>query len=246
MKQVLLTESQFKALLNEERLTLILQEAVEESTSYDKLRLKIKNLLLAGVSAISIFACITNLKIPNSVKESLKNMVRTEQAKGEEGKKEAQLDTTGFSQKVKDVEAYMKKALANQGYSLNSTGLKPETLVWSSMKHNFDLPFLMAAAHQESCFGATPRARRTNSVFSVGSYDNGKNTVTYDDPNDSVEDYIRLLNNNYLVDGKTLDDLMQPGSFVNGAGNRYASDKNYEGKIKGIRNRIIKSFPDLA
>ena len=83
-------------------------------------------------------------------------------------------------------------------------------------------------------------------MFSVGSYDNGKDVVTYDDPNDSVEDYISLINRKYIQDGMTLLDLLTPGKFVNNIGKRYASDKGYEGKIKYLRNLIIKKFPELA
>ena len=156
------------------------------------------------------------------------------------------IDTTGFADKVKAVDGYIEYALSNKKYSRNSTKLKAETLVMASMENNFDLPFLMAAAHQESCFGATPRARRTNSVFSVGSYDNGKNYNVYSDPNESVEDYIRLINENYLVNGKELTDLLVHGNFKNGAGKRYAQDAKYEAKIKSLRNSIIRKYPELT
>ena len=49
----------------------------------------------------------------------------------------------------------------------------------------------------------------------------------------------------YLIDGKTIYDLMTPGKFVNELGKRYAQDPNYENKIKSIRNRIIKMYPEL-
>jgi hypothetical protein len=155
------------------------------------------------------------------------------------------VDTT-FQTKVEACREYMETALKNQNYSWESTDLKPETLVKASMEENFDLPFLMAVAHQESCFGATPRAQRTNSVFSEGSWDNGKNTVTYSDPNESVYGYIDLMNRSYIVNGKSLFDLLVPGEFVNGIGKRYASDVNYEHKIKSLRNRILQKYPELA
>ena len=232
--RVILTESQFKTLLMEQRLAYILQESLNESRTFDEMKQKIKKALALGVSTAVIVAAISRMGIPNEQKEQLKNIAQTEM-----------IDTTGFAKKVNDVKKYMEFALKNQGFTLESTGLKPETLVRASMEKGFDLPFLMAAAHQESCFGATKRARRTNSVFSVGSYDNGKDVVTYDDPNDSVDDYIKLLKSHYLVDGKTINDLMTPGKFVNELGKRYASDKGYEGKIKYLRNLIIKKFPEL-
>lgn len=239
MKKVILTENQVKTLLYEERLAWLLQESLNESKTFEDLKKKIMKALAMGVSVITIISAISHLNINNDAKQELINI-----ANGEE--RTEMVDTAGFAKKVKDVEAYMKFALKNQGFSLESTGLKPETLVKASMETGFDLPFLMAAAHQESCFGATPRAKRTNSVFSVGSYDNGKDTVTYDDPNDSVLDYIKLINNHYLVNGKTIDDLMSLGNFTNDDGNRYASCKTYEGKIKYLRNLILKKFPELA
>ena len=140
----------------------------------------------------------------------------------------------------------MEYALNNQNYTMDSTDLKPETFVRASIERGFDLPFLMAVAHQESCFGATPRAQRTNSVFSEGSWDDGSDKTTYSDPNESVYGYIDLLNRSYIVNGKTLFDLLTPGAFVNGIGKRYASDINYEQKIKSLRNRILKKYPELA
>lgn len=235
MKKVILTESQARYLVTEDTLARLLLESLNESLNIEDLKGKIKKAIAVGVSIATISAAICKLHAPERLKAELDNFVRAEM-----------VDTTGYAQKVKDVENYMKFALNNQGFSLNSTGLKAETLVRASMEKHFDLPFLMAAAHQESCFGATPRARRTNSVFSVGSYDNGKDVVTYADPNDSVEDYIDLIQEKYLVNGKSLSDLMTPGKFTNGMGKRFASDKNYETKIKSLRNLILRKFPDLA
>ena len=235
MKKVILTESQVSELIIEGSLAQVLQESLNESKTLEDLKQKIKRGLAIGVSLTVMISAINKLNIPDRFKRELERCVETEM-----------IDTTGFSQKVKEVENYMKFALKNQGFSMESTGLKPETLVMASMKNNFDLPFLMAAAHQESCFGATRRAKRTNSVFSVGSYDNGKDVVTYADPNDSVEDYIDLLRRRYLTDGKTVFDLLKPGAFVNDQGKRYASDKTYEQKINKLRNLIIRRCPDLA
>lgn len=232
--KVILTESQFNALLTEERLARILQESWGESKKMDTLKRKIKKALAMGVTVAALMTAVSKLDTSFGERQELTNFINTEMA------------DSLFNQKVKACEKYMKFALNNQGFSLESTGLKPETLVRASMETGFDLPFLMAAAHQESCFGATPRAKRTNSVFSVGSFDNGKDYNTYADPNDSVADYIDLLNRRYLVDGKTIFDLMQPGQFVNDDGKRYASDKGYEGRIKYLRNLILQKCPELA
>ena len=245
MRKIVLSESQMKAVLLEERLALILQESLNESKTFEDLKKKVMKALALGVSVVTLISAISHLNIDDAKKQELMNMIDTTEMPSDTTNKADFTDST-FTKKVKDVEAYMKFALKNQGFTLDSTGLKPETLVRASMETGFDLPFLMAAAHQESCFGATPRARRTNSIFSVGAFDDGRDMASYDDPNDSVMGYINLLNNHYLVNGKTIDDLMTPGNFTNEIGNRYASCPDYEKKIKSLRNLIIRKFPDLA
>lgn len=236
--KIILTENQMAAILETESVAQLLQESFVDSKNIDNLKRIIKRLLITGVAATSIITAINKTNLPNTDKEALLNAVMVDN-------QPSAVDTV-FMQKVEACKAYMEYALNNQGYTLESTELKPETLVRASMENSFDLPFLMAVAHQESCFGATPRAQRTNSVFSVGSYDNGKNVVTYSDPNESVYGYIDLLNSSYIVNGKSLFDLLKPGGFVNGIGKRYAKDKTYEAKIKNVRNRILKKFPQLA
>ena len=237
--RVILTENQITSLLQTEGVARLLQESLGESKNLENLKKIVLRLIAAGIAATTIIAAINKVNAPSWEKEKLRQMVLARQNNAEK------IDTV-FEKKVNACREYMEYALKNQNFTLNSTGLKPETLVKASMESNFDLPFLMAVAHQESCFGATPRARRTNSVFSEGAWDNGSDKVKYSDPNESVYGYIDLLNNSYLVNGKTLFDLLKPGSFVNGIGKRYASDKAYEQKISSIRKRILQKYPELA
>ena len=237
--KVILTENQIISLLQTEGVAQLLQESLGESKNLENLKKIVLRLIAAGIAATTIIAAINKVNAPSWEKEKLRQMVLARQDNAEK------IDTV-FEKKVNACREYMEYALKNQNFTLNSTGLKPETLVKASMEYDFDLPFLMAVAHQESCFGATPRARRTNSVFSVGAWDDGSDKVKYSDPNDSVYGYIDLLNNSYLVNGKTLFDLLKPGSFVNGIGKRYASDKAYEQKINSLRKRILKKYPELA
>lgn len=237
--KVILTEKQIDSLLQAEGVARLLQESLGESKNLENLKKIVLRLIAAGIAATTIIAAINKVNAPSWEKEKLRQMVLARQDNAEK------IDTV-FEKKVNACREYMEYALKNQNFTLNSTGLKPETLVKASMEYDFDLPFLMAVAHQESCFGATPRAKRTNSVFSEGAWDNGSDKVKYSDPNESVYGYIDLLNNSYLVNGKTLFDLLKPGSFVNGIGKRYASDKAYEQKISSIRKRILQKYPELA
>ena len=209
--KLILTEEQLNLLLQTEGVARLLQESLGDSKNLENLKGIIRKLLATGVALTTIVAALNKQNLPQSERDMLINA-----AMGEAELKKTELVDTTFQEKVKACKAYMEYALNNQNYTLESTDLEPETLVRASMEKGFDLPFLMAVAHQESCFGATPRAQRTNSVFSEGSWDNGNNTVTYSDPNESVYGYIDLMNRSYIINGKTLFDLLAPGAFVNG------------------------------
>jgi hypothetical protein len=79
-------------------------------------------------------------------------------------------------------------------------------------------------------------AAKTNSVFNVGTYDNGTILYTYKDPNHSVEPYMRLLRTKYLV-GKEISNLLNE-SFVDINGKRYATNITYEEKLINICDKI--------
>lgn len=239
--RIILTEQQYDALMFHERLAYLLQED-SSFKKKDLIRKLIKRCLIAGMAVGAIITAINQSNLPAKEKLEMVEMAKADSIAMAEKAKSDSI----YQNKVNAVRNYMAKALENQNYSLQSTKLKPETLVKASMETGFDLPFMMAVAHQESCFGATPRAKKTGSVFSEGLYDNGHNAKRYSDPNDSVYGFINLLNNDYLRDGKTLPDLLKPGNFVNYNGHRYASDSNYENKIKYLRNSIARNYPELS
>ena len=219
---------------------------LNENVNFNSLKRKIKHLLLIGVTLAGITMAITKLPVSEVEKEELTHFAKQELlAKQKTEQEQMRLDSIS-NVKINACQAYMEKALKNQGYNNDSTDLSPQALVKASEKYSFDLPLLMAAAHLESCFGATPRAKRTNSVYSVGAYDNGRDMITYSHPDQSIDGYINLLNNDYLTDGKTIDDLLKPGGFINKNGHRYASKKNYEALLKSVRNKIIAQYPELA
>lgn len=236
--KVIINESQLKEVILLEYQEQMLFESFLSAKNLEDLKMKIKKALVGGVAVISVLAAIHNLNIRKNEKEYLENIVKMEV-------EQLHKADSIFNEKVEACKKYMEWALSNQGYSFKSTDLKPETLVKAAEESGFDLPFLIAVAHQESCFGATPRAKKTNSVFSVGSYDDGSNVVNYSDPNESVIDYINLIKRDYMINGKTINDLMIPNNFVNKNGDRYARDKKYENKIKYLRDLIIKKFPEL-
>jgi hypothetical protein len=242
MKKVFITESQLKHVVMQEQYENFLVQQLNESLDFNVLKKKIKRALLAGVTASVILGAVSKLDINDVEKRQLEQMVNTEMV---QDSTETQNDSI-HQQKIEACRAYMEWAMKNQGYDWSTTNLTPEAIVDICEENNFSIPFTMAIANLESCFGQTPRSKRTNSVFSVGSYDNGKNVCTYSTPDESIAPFINLIKKDYLQNGeKTIDDLLAANQFVNMNGHRYAKNPKYEGQIKSIMNRIIKMYPIL-
>ena len=108
-----------------------------------------------------------------------------------------------------------------------------------------DIVFVLAQAELESCFGIAGIAKKTNSVWNVGSFDGRpseyiiKNNLGYSHPNNSIEPYINLIKTKYLSKNKTEKDLMR--NFVSNSGHRYASSRTYEQKLSKIYHKINKN-----
>lgn len=150
-----------------------------------------------------------------------------------------------------------KAALINevQNYINNiapNSNLRGYALVEECERYNIDLCFVLAQGEIESHFGTKGIASKLNSVFNVGIYD-GKtaeeidNKYKFDYPNESIEPYLKLLNERYFVN-KTEQDLMK--EFVDINGNRYASNPNYENMISDkykyiTENTKITEYHDM-
>lgn len=146
---------------------------------------------------------------------------------------------TKFSQKlVIEVDNYVKQMAP--GSQLN-----PEHLVEKCLEYETDIIFVLAQALLESHFGTKGKAAETNSVWNVGTYDDGQILYRYRDPNESLEPYLRLINEKYLINVtsrgdtiyKNLGHLLQDRGYINYNGNRFASAKGYE---DGMRKLMVK------
>ena len=136
---------------------------------------------------------------------------------------------------VNEVDKYIK-SVAPQ------SSLDAYVIVEECLNNSLDICFVLAQGEQESHFGTTGLARRTNSVFNVYAFDGHSHEQIsekgkYKHPNYSVAPYIELLKNDYLVDGKTEYDLMD-GEYVNKHGKRYASSETYEKSLLAKYTKI--------
>lgn len=123
-----------------------------------------------------------------------------------------------------------------------NSGLRALILVEKCEKYGIPVSFALAQGEIESHFGTKGLAFRTNSVWNVGAYDNTDIQDIrhkYHNPNDAIEPYLSLLDSNYLSD-KTVEDLLE--LFVDINGNRYATDKYYESKLKAVYNYIQAKY----
>ena len=137
--KLILTEEQLNLLLQTEGVARLLQESLGDSKNLENLKKIIRKLLATGVALTTIIAALNKQNLSQTEKDVLINA-----AIGEAELKKTELVDSTFQEKVKACKAYMEYALKNQNYTLESTDLKPETLVRASMEKGFDLPFLMA------------------------------------------------------------------------------------------------------
>ena len=122
----------------------------------------------------------------------------------------------------------------------NDSQLNVKLLITLSDLYNINLNFILAQAHLESHFGTQGLAKYTNSIFNVGSYDDGQIRHRYNHPDESIEPYLQLLQKNYLVN-KTEEDLLK--QFTDYNGNRYASNDKYEKDLSRIIKNIERKTP---
>ena len=138
---------------------------------------------------------------------------------------------------IEEVNSYIKTIAP-------TSKLTGECIVYKCLYYNIDIAFVLAQGQIESHYGTTGTAKNTNSVFNIGAYDGHstnkqrKNGFGFNHPDDSVEPYLKVLINDYLVNGKTEYDLMN--NYVNYLNMRYASDIRYEYMLRSVYNKIKK------
>lgn len=116
-----------------------------------------------------------------------------------------------------------------QTYSKNSK-MSGENIVIKCIENDYDIPLLMAQAHQETHFG---EGNKRNNVFGIV----GKR---YSHPDKAVDDYISLMKRKYIIN-RTPEQLIKSGFRLEKGKGKYAADTSYGAVIGKIRNNIIKN-----
>lgn len=120
-----------------------------------------------------------------------------------------------------------------------------EYLVTECHEYDVDIIFVLAQGTIESHFATKGIGGKINSIFNVCVYDNIKsgNKVNkshrYGHPDESIEPYLQLLRESYLVNGKTEADMLV--NYVNLYGQRYASHPQYETQLASVMKRIKRT-----
>ena len=190
------------------------------------------------LSAISvIFMIVSAILYSQQVKaEKIQQTLKIEQKNAEAVAKDNARNKLALQ-----VNKYIKSVAPN-------SDIDPYIMIDLCSDYSIDLIFVLAQGQIESHFATAGTARKTNSIFNVGAYDGHsakrqiKNGFGYAHPNDSIEPYLMLLKNDYLVNGRTTDYLLR--NYVNKYGMRYASSTKYEVYMRSVYKRIStnKSF----
>lgn len=144
------------------------------------------------------------------------------------------------SKLVTEVEAYINKMAP-------TSGLEASYLVEKCLEYETDIIFVLAQGLLESHFGTKGVAVKTNSVWNVGAYDNQRPRNWYETPNESLEPYLKLLREDYLMNithaGDTIQKevqelVMEDRRYINYNGYRFASARGYENGMRKLMVRI--------
>jgi flagellum-specific peptidoglycan hydrolase FlgJ len=200
---------------------------------FTSLKKLLKGFLLLSLILIASLVVSALIEIPTHASSSPENVSAVAQ-----GMMIDNVRKVSTERLIKEVDIYIKSIAP-------TTKLKAEVIVDQCERYNIDIIFVIAQGILESHLGTKGMAITTNSVWNVGTYDDGKIHYSYKDPNESLEPYLKLIKKVYLVrvsqSGDTihrgLQNLIQDRGFVNIEGKRYATSTSYENML---RNMIIK------
>lgn len=259
--KVYLTEAQLQLILINEKLKQFDENCLLcEWSNFNKwnnlpkhIKNDIKVALAAGVPALTIAAAVNNMtNVPTEIKQKYVNWINNKRDM-------LNNNTFDYSQEMQELhdlkvrelnrcmQDKMKFFRGPKNYDPNEIKLSADEIITQCENYGYDPVLAAAQTWNETKCGTSDRAKRSNSAFSVGSYDNGKDAVNYKHVNASIEPYIKLMQNDYGINSDQLQKIFNGSAkLVNGVGARYASDPNYENTLRQTYNSIKKAYPVLS
>lgn len=115
-----------------------------------------------------------------------------------------------------------------------SNSFIPKYLVQAGLNNNIDICFMMAQTQIETNFGTLGAGRETSrrSMFGVAN-------KKYQNYEQAVNHYCKILKKHYLTNGRTEQHLMS--KYVTTRGGKYAQNPNYEKELKIAYAHIKKT-----
>lgn len=153
------------------------------------------------------------------------------------------------------INPYFEEYLNREKAALpDGSKLKGKDIVEASNKYDVPIALILAQGHLETGFLTWEKsitARKCVSPFGVGIWVNSPDCHAnsgkpYSSARIAVLDYARILKENYLVSGKTVDDLLATNGYVNKNGERYAEDLGYEAKVKTQYDKMVSMLTATA
>lgn len=139
---------------------------------------------------------------------------------------------------VKEVNSCIK-------YYAPKSKISSTILVDKCLEYDVDIVLALSQGILESHMGTKGKAFKTNSVWNVGTLDDGRILYTYKHPNESIEPYLILLSRNYLANINTKGDTIRKDVYVllnegfkDMNDNRFATNKNYEKSLRIIMDNV--------
>lgn len=111
-------------------------------------------------------------------------------------------------------------------------------------EYDIDLFFVLAQCQLESNFATTGLGAKTRSAFNIKAYDghSDKYMDKFKHPDMSIKPYLNIIKTTYLDHDTTELNLLD--NYINHNGDRYASDPQYEAKLRGIYAKLLSKYSD--
>lgn len=112
-------------------------------------------------------------------------------------------------------------------------------------EYDIDLFFVLAQCQLESNFATTGLGAKTRSAFNIKAYDGhaDKYMDKFKHPDMSIKPYLNVIKTTYLDHDTTELSLLD--NYINHNGDRYASDPNYEAKLRDIYTKLSSKYSDI-